>query len=87
MLTLILNHRVADYGVWRQLFDADIERRISYSIKDVAVGEKEGDRGNVYTIFQVQELAPFIEMMADPSMNQFLKDAGVTSEIELTILK
>ncbi len=87
MLTLILNHRVADYGVWKQCFDAENERRISFGIKVMAAGEKEGDRGNVYMIFQVQELAPFIEMMADPYMNQFLMEAGVISEIDMTIVK
>jgi hypothetical protein len=87
MLTLILNHRVADYGFWRQCFDADMDRRISFGIKDLAAGEKEGDRGNVYIVFQVHDLAPFIEMMADPYMNQFLRDAGVVSEIEMTIVK
>jgi len=43
MPTLIINHKVKDYKVWKPLYDADKARRVAAVLTDLAVGVSDDD--------------------------------------------
>ncbi len=87
MATVILNHRVADYATWRPLFDSDSPRRSGAGLKEIAVGQKAGDPGNVFAIWEVADPSIIAGMMADPELQARMKEGGVISAPELIIIE
>lgn len=86
MATLIGNVKVKDYAAWKLLFDADKDRRASIGIKELALGEKQGESGNVYMIWEVADVAAVTKMLADPELQKRQQESGVISKPEITIL-
>lgn len=86
MAIAIVNHRVADYNSWRTSYDADKQRRVMSGARELAVGQKEGDPGNVYLIFEFDDISLMDKMMSDPDLQARMKEAGVISTPEVTIL-
>ena len=82
MAIIIANHPVADYAAWRPIYDADTERRDSNGIKSLAVGQKSDDPHMVYMIWEVDDPATIEAMMADPALQEKMKEAGVTGPPE-----
>ncbi len=64
MATVIVNHRVKDSASWKALFDTDSQRRQGAGLKELAVGEKAGDPGMVYLVWQVNDTSVIEKMMA-----------------------
>ncbi len=87
MAIVIGNHRVADYNKWKQGFDADAARRDNAGAKVVAVGEKDGDPGNVFIIMEVADLSKMQAMMSDPELQQKMRELGVLTPAEMTVLR
>ncbi|MEI8279247.1 MAG: hypothetical protein WCG87_05745 [Bacteroidota bacterium] len=86
MATVILNHRVKDYATWRPLFDSDRARRDGAGIKEIAVGEKVGDPGNVYMIWEMADPSVITKMMADPELQKTMEAGGVISIPEVIVI-
>jgi hypothetical protein len=86
MATVILNHRVKDYNTWKPLFDSDKARRDSAGVKELAVGEKAGDPGNVYIVFDIADPSIMEKMMSDPELQAKMQEGGVISKPEVTVL-
>ncbi len=87
MATLILNHRVKDYATWKKLFDLDADRRMEAGITLIAVGQKMGDPGNVYIIFNVEDLGKMQQLMGSAELKKTMEEAGVTSAPEATVIE
>ncbi len=85
MKTIIINHKVKEYGTWKAGFEADAARRDGMGIELVAVGEKAGDPGNVYVVFKNVDMAVMGQVMSDPEFQNRLESFGVLST-DLTVL-
>ena len=80
MSTLIVNHKVKDYSVWKPLFDADKARRESVGLTLLAVGVSADDPNMVYAVFDSSNPSAVEEMLGDPEMAKIMEEAGVISE-------
>lgn len=87
MATLIVNHRVKDYATWKVGFDSDEERRAGAGIRLITVGQKAGDAGNVYIVFDVADTSILPEFMGNPEMQQKMQALGVISAPEAIMLE
>jgi hypothetical protein len=87
MATLIVNHRVKDYETWKVGFDSDEERRTGAGIRLITVGQKAGDAGNVYIVFDVADPSILPTFMADPVLQQRMQELGVISAPEAIVLE
>ena len=87
MSTLIVNHRVKDYATWKTGFDSDEQRRQGAGIKLISVGQKAGDPGNVYIIFDVADISVLDGFMGDPELQAKMKELGVISAPEAIVLE
>ncbi|MCD6062876.1 MAG: hypothetical protein K0R82_787 [Flavipsychrobacter sp.] len=87
MATLIVNHRVADYATWKTGFDSDEQRRAGAGINLISVGQKAGDPGNVYIIFNVVDPSILPQFMADPELQQKMQELGVISAPEAIVVE
>lgn len=86
MATVILNHKVKDYQNWKPLYDADAARRNAVGMRELAVGEKANDPGNVFIIWQVEDAAAVEMMLQDPELHARMAEGGVISTPELIII-
>lgn len=86
MATVIVNHRVNNFATWKIGFDSDNVMREGAGITTLAVGEKDGDQGMVYMVFDVKDLAVLGTFMNNPELQQRMKDLGVISAPEHMII-
>ena len=86
MATLILNHKVKDFTSWKALYDSDKERRSGAGMVELAVGEKAGEPGNVFVIWQLEDVSIVEKMLSDPELQARMAEGGVISKPEVTIL-
>jgi hypothetical protein len=87
MATIILNHRVKDYDSWKPLYDSDKARRDGAGLREIAVGQKAGDPGNVYLIWEAADTSIISKMMSDPDLQKKMQEGGVISEPQVTIIE
>jgi hypothetical protein len=87
MATIILNHRVKDYASWKARYDGDKARRDRAGLKEIAVGEKAGDPGMVYLVWQIADTSVINKMMTDPDLQKTMQEAGVISAPEVVIIE
>jgi len=87
MATVILSHRVNDFNTWKPFYEADKPRRDATGINEIAVGQKSGDPGLVYMIWDVKDPAALQKMVSDPELAKVMKEAGVISAPELVIIE
>ena len=87
MATIILNHRVKDYTSWKAGYDGDKARRDGAGLKEIAVGQKAGDPGMVYMVWQVADISVINKMMADPDLQRTMQEAGVISAPEAVVIE
>jgi hypothetical protein len=87
MATIIVNHRVKDYDTWKVGFDSDEERRASAGIKLMSVGQKAGDAGNVYMVFDVVDPSILPAFMGNPEMQAKMQELGVISAPEAIVVE
>lgn len=86
MATLIVNHRVNDYATWKTMYDSDSARRDGAGMREIAVGEKAGDPGNVFLIWSVDDVSGIEQMMQDPELQKRMEEGGVISKPEVTVI-
>jgi hypothetical protein len=86
MKTVILKHRVADYARWKPIYDADAPRRISAGLREIKVGQKEGDDNLVYMIWETLDDSRLRKMIEDPELLDVMKKAGVIGEPEVVVI-
>lgn len=85
MATIILSHDVKDFEVWKPVYIADAPRRKAAGLKEVAVGTKAGNPNKVFMIWEGDPGA-VEKMLHDPSLEEVMKNAGVVSMPELTVV-
>ena len=82
MTHIFMRHRVANFDVWRQVFDADAPRRAQAGVHDVGVFRDSQDPENVLVVQRVDAEKSAVKamvdgMMADPNLAEAFQAAGV----------
>jgi hypothetical protein len=85
MSVIILSHDVQDFESWKPYYYADAPRRERLGLKDLAVGSAADESTKVYIIWE-GDPANVEKMLQDPELPELMKEAGVVSAPELTVL-
>ncbi len=85
MSVIILNHDVRDFEAWKPYYYADAPRRERLGLKDLAVGNASDAPTKVYIIWE-GDPAKVEQMLQDPELPGLMKEAGVVSAPEITVL-
>jgi len=85
MSTTIIRHRVADFDVWRNAYDAHGTTRREYGIADFGVYRDEDDPNVVTIILRADDSARVREFMSSDGLKRAMSDAGVISQPEAWI--
>jgi hypothetical protein len=86
MAIIVAHHRVKDYSVWKPFYEEDQPRRVAAGLKDLNVGRKADDPSDVYMIWEAKDPSKFQALANDPGLEAQMKKAGVTSELEVTVI-
>lgn len=86
MAIIILHHDVQDYAAWKPHYDGDAARRINAGFKEVAVGTQSDNPKRVYMIWE-GDPGKIEHMLKDPELAAKMKEAGVISKPEFTVIK
>ena len=68
MTTIFVRHAVADFGVWKAGFEADVDRRQQRFVTSSQVFRMDGDENMVLNVFETNDPAEFARMMGDPDL-------------------
>ena len=85
MATIILSHDVENFDSWKPYYEADSSRREEAGFKELAVGTQSDDPKKVFMIWQGDPVK-VEKMLQDPELAELMKEAGVTSVPEVTII-
>jgi hypothetical protein len=85
MAVIILSHEVKDFASWRPAYDADSARRDSVGLKELAVGTQSDNANKVFVIWE-GDPSKAEKMMQDPEIGIKMKEAGVLSAPEITVI-
>lgn len=80
--TVFITHTVADYEAWRPLYDADGARRAEAGLDELGVYRASDDENLILISWQAKDGAIVQAMLADPSLAEKMKEAGVMSKPE-----
>ncbi len=85
MATIILSHDVENFNSWKPYYEADFSRREQAGFKELAVGTHSEDPKKVFMIWEGDPVR-LEKMLQDPGLAEKMKEAGVTSVPEVTII-
>ncbi|MEH6348029.1 MAG: hypothetical protein V7785_23230 [Bermanella sp.] len=77
MTRFYLSHPVKDFDAWKPVFDADESRRSSAGLSTVGVFRQFDNGNNVLVVFEGNDTQAMRDMLADPSLADAMKSAGV----------
>ena len=87
MVTVIVQHEVADFTAWKKIFDADEQSRLKAGVKLAGLYTSVNNHNDVTMIFEAPDAELFDVMMSDPQRQKDMVQAGVTSVPVASILK
>ena len=82
MVTVFIRHEVADYSVWKPLFDADSLRR---NHKEIGVYREASNENMVLVILEVENSEVLKEMLQSEDLAEKMKEAGVLTKPEVWV--
>jgi hypothetical protein len=85
MAVIILSHDVNDFEAWKPHYYADAGRRESLGLRDLAVGNAADNPNKVYIIWEGDPVK-VDQMLNDPELPELMKNAGVLSAPEVTVV-
>ena len=80
MALAIMRHKVADYGKWRAVFDADEPRRQAAGMTNPRVYRSADDKNEIVAIFDVADIAKAKALAASPDLQKAMMEAGVVDQ-------
>jgi hypothetical protein len=80
-----MHHDVKDYAAWKPHYEGDAARRKNAGFKEVAVGTQADNPNRVYMIWE-GDPANIEPMLKDPDLAAKMKEAGVISKPEATVI-
>jgi hypothetical protein len=84
---VIVRHEVADYAAWKNVFDADSDRRRSAGIVGHAVNRSAQNPNLVVVYLQAESLATLKAFASAPELKDVMKSAGVKGGPELAFVQ
>jgi len=84
MAVFVVNHKVNDFEVWKQAFDAHASIREEFGVKDHFVLQSLED-ANLVTVVAEGELEKIQEFMNSEELKNVMTDAGVIGPPEVFI--
>ena len=82
--SMVVSHSVADFDAWLQGYDAADRLRSDAGIIGHAANRSLDDPSTVLVYHQAESFEALKAFLADPALQSAMKDAGVTSEPEVT---
>ena len=83
MATLFVRHTVADFGAWKQAFDAFDAERKTMGVTGHGVYQAEENPNDVTLYHHFESMEAAKAFMANPRLHEAMKEAGVASEPSL----
>ena len=82
----IVRHKVADYGKWRPVFDADEGNRRAAGLTNPRVFRSADDKNEIVTIFDVADIKKAKEFATSPNLKDAMMKAGVVDQPSIFFL-
>ena len=79
MTTLFVRHSVADYAVWRRVFDGFAATQKSLGVTDKAIYQSADNENDVTVTHDFATLESARAFAGSPELKAAMNDAGVTS--------
>jgi len=73
----IVRHKIADYGKWRPVFDADEGRRKAAGLTNSRVYRSADDKNEIVLIFDVADIKKAKAFTAAPELRDTMIKSGV----------
>lgn len=77
MATLFVKHAVADFGVWKQAYDAFDAERSTMGVTGHGVYQADGNPNEVTIYHHFDSMEAAKAFMANPRLHEVMKKAGV----------
>jgi hypothetical protein len=87
MAIAIIRHKVADYGKWRPVFDADEPRRQAADMTNPRVFRSADDKNEIVALFDIADIAKAKELVASPDLKKIMMEAGVVDQPTIYLLE
>lgn len=87
MPTMIVKHTVADFGKWKQVFDAHSDTRKKFGSLGGKVYQSAENPNEVTIVTQWGDLGKAKEFAASPDLKSTMEKAGVTGQPQIQFLQ
>jgi len=85
MVLVFIRHRVTDYKVWKQAFDAFAPTRKSNGELSYRIGTPPGEPNNLSLFFEWESVAAANRFLASPDLAGTMQKAGVCEAPEIRV--
>jgi hypothetical protein len=87
MTTVIVQHGVADYDVWRPVFDEHATARQGHGGTSATVYRGAEDANAITAVLEFPDLASAQAFASDPSLKEAMGRAGVTGPPQISFVE
>lgn len=87
MTTVIVQHGVTDYDVWRPIFDEHSAARLAHGGTDATVYRGAEDANSITVVMEFPDLAQAQAFSADPSLKEAMGRGGVTGPPQISYVE
>ena len=87
MTTVIVQHSVADYDVWRPLFDDHATTRDAHGCRSADVYRGAEDANAITVVMEFPSLSAAQAFGSDPSLKEAMVNGGVTGPPQISFLE
>ena len=77
MASMLIQHHVKDYAVWKKVFDSKVDLRAANGELSTNIYQSESDPNEITTIFQWDSLANAHKFAQSPELKAGMEAAGV----------
>ena len=86
MANLIIRHKVADFGKWKQEYDDHRSAREAAGLKDIHLWRNEYDSNEVIALFEASDLTKARDFADSTNLKEKMKAAGVQGVPDILFL-
>jgi len=87
MTTMIVQHGVSDYSVWRPIFDGHGATRASHGGTSVQVFRGATDPNSITAVMEFPTLEAAQAFASDPSLKEAMTKGGVTGPPQISFVE
>jgi quinol monooxygenase YgiN len=85
MVTLVIEHGMQDWAAWKPVFDAHASSRKEHGCISEELFQADGDAHMMMNVMRWPDRASAESFLADPSLPEAFRQAGVTGEPRFTL--